>query len=96
MNVDEALISKLEKLARLQLSEEEKTRITSDLSNILDMVAKMEELDTSKVEPLVYISEEVNVLREDVVQNQLDKATALKNAPEEDIDYFKVPKVIDL
>ncbi|MEL7020101.1 MAG: Asp-tRNA(Asn)/Glu-tRNA(Gln) amidotransferase subunit GatC [Bacteroidota bacterium] len=94
MKIDTALISKLESLARLQLSPEEKQRITSDLNNILEMVNKLEELDTDDVEPLIYISEEVNVLRPDVVKHQLTTAEALQNAPQSDEQYFRVPKVI--
>lgn len=94
MKIDSALISKLEQLARLELSAEEKERITEDLGNILQMVSKLEELDTENVEPLIYISEEVNVLRPDVVKNQVDTAAALKNAPNADDQYFRVPKMI--
>ena len=95
MKVDKNLISKLEKLARLDLSEQEKQELEGDLNNILKMVAKMEEVDTSQVEPLVYISEEVNILRKDEVKNQLDREAALSNAPKQDGQYFKVPKVIE-
>ena len=96
MTVDQALISKLEKLARLQLSEDERNKLQTDLNNILAMVAKLEELDTQQIEPLSYISEEVNVLRDDQVDQQLDRDIALANAPDRKGPYFKVPKVIDL
>ena len=96
MKVDKVLISKLEKLARLELSNNEKEGLMHDLNNILDMVKKMEEVDTAAVEPLVYISEEVNVLREDEINHQVDRQEALDRAPDQDGTYFKVPKVIDL
>ncbi len=96
MKVDKALISKLEKLARLKLSTEEQTELMTDLNKILGMVEKMEEIDTSAVEPLVYVSEEVNVLREDEVKHQVDRQAALDRAPDQDGTYFKLPKVIDL
>ncbi len=96
MTIDEQLISRLEQLARLELSGEEKTRLTGDLNNILTMVEKLQELDTTGVEPLIYINETVNVLREDEVKNQVSREEALKNAPKSDGTYFKVPKVIDL
>lgn len=96
MQVDKTLISKLEKLARLKLSETESTQIQRDLSNILQMVSKLEELDLENVEPLIYITEEVNVLREDEVKNQVDRPAALSNAPDKNEAYFKVPKVINL
>jgi aspartyl-tRNA(Asn)/glutamyl-tRNA(Gln) amidotransferase subunit C len=58
------------------------------------MVEKLEELDTEGVEPLTYINEDVNVLREDVVRGQTDRAEALRNSPDQDSEYFRVPKVI--
>ena len=96
MQVDKTLISKLEKLARLKLSATESTKIQGDLNNILQMVSKLEELDLDNVEPLIYITEEVNVLREDEIKNQVDRAAALSNAPDKNEEHFKVPKVIDL
>lgn len=94
MQVDEQLVLRLEKLARLQLSEEEREVIQGDLNKILGMVDKLKEIDTDNVEPLIYMNEEVNVLREDVVKNQTPREDALRNAPAEDGTYFKVPKVI--
>lgn len=96
MQIDEKLISRLEHLARLELSGEERSHIQKDLNKILDMVEKLNELDTTNVKPLVYINEEGNVWREDAVKNQLDREKALKNAPDQDGTFFKVPKVIDL
>ena len=95
MKIDKALISKLEKLARLELSAKEREQIQGDLNAILDMVAKLEELDTTNVEPLIHISEAVNVMREDAVKNQVSREAALRNAPDSDGQYFKVPKVIE-
>jgi len=96
MQIDKTLILKLEKLSRLQLSDTERQLLQKDLNNILGMVEKLQELDLSKVEPLVYISEEVNVLREDEVKNQVSRDAALSNAPDSKDAYFKVAKVIDL
>ena len=96
MQIDKDLILKLEKLSRLQLSEEERVKIQQDLNKILGMVEKLQELDLSKVEPLVYISEEVNVLREDEVKNQVQREAALANAPDRNEQYFKIAKVIDI
>ncbi len=96
MKVDKALISKLEKLSRLKLAPEEQESIQKDLTNILGMVEKLNEVDTEGVEPLIHISEEINVLREDEVKHQLSREDALSNAPQTDGTYFLVPKVIDL
>jgi aspartyl-tRNA(Asn)/glutamyl-tRNA(Gln) amidotransferase subunit C len=94
MNIAKALISKLEKLANLELNEEERDRIQSDLNNMLAMVQKIEELDTEGVQPLTHMTSEVNQFRADEVQGQLSREDALKNAPEQDGTYIKVPKVI--
>ena len=94
MEIDQKLIHKLEKLTKLKLSEQETTKIIKDLGNMLTMVEKMNELDTTGVEPLVYMTDEYNVLRADVVQNEVENDAALKNAPQSEKPYFKVPKVI--
>lgn len=95
MKIDTALISRLEKLARLQLSPAEREKMTGDLQRILDMVDKLKELDTRDVEPLVYLNGEQNIAREDEIANQLAQNEALKNAPKHDGQFFRVPKVIE-
>ena len=95
MQLDKDLISRLEKLARLQLSDPERDKLTSDLQSILDMVDKLRELDTTGVEPLVYLNDQGNVWREDEVGQQLSPEQALQNAPKQDGQYFRVPKVIE-
>jgi len=94
MKIDKDLISRLEKLAQLDLSLEEKQRLEKDLNNILNMIDKMNELDTSNVEPLRHISPEVNQLRADKVEHQVTREEGLQNAPHHDGTHFKVPKVI--
>ena len=94
MKIDQTLISRLEHLARLELSEEEKQDIQTDLNNILQMVEKMNELDTDHVKPLIYVNEQQNIWREDEVKNQVDRKDALKNAPDKNDEFFKVPKMI--
>ncbi|MDG1435841.1 MAG: Asp-tRNA(Asn)/Glu-tRNA(Gln) amidotransferase subunit GatC [Saprospiraceae bacterium] len=94
MKINQSLISKLEHLARLELSNSEKEEIQKDLNNILQMVEKMNELNTDDVEPLVYINEQQNVWREDKIANQVDRKDALRNAPDKNEQFFKVPKVI--
>ena len=94
MKIDKELILKLEHLARLQLSEEERKSMIGDLNNILKMVEKLNEVDTDGVEPMIHMSEAVNGFREDEIKNQLTKEDALKNAPQTDGEFFQVPKVI--
>ncbi|MEM7105094.1 MAG: Asp-tRNA(Asn)/Glu-tRNA(Gln) amidotransferase subunit GatC [Bacteroidota bacterium] len=94
MQIDKDLISKLEKLARLNLSDKEKETLASDLGRILNMVEKLQELDTENVEPLVQMSEAKNIFREDIVKQVISRDEALKNAPDRDGKFIKVPKVI--
>ena len=94
MQLDKELISRLEKLARLQLSDAEREQLTGDLQSILNMVDQLRELDTTGVEPLIYLNDQGNVWREDEVGAQLTPEQALKNAPKHDGQYFRVPKVI--
>lgn len=95
MQIDHSLILKLEQLAKLELSVAERERLRHDLNKILAMIEKLEELDTSNVEPLVYINDEFNVFREDTVKNQVSQEQALSNAPGQDGQYFKVPKILN-
>lgn len=94
MNIDDKKIDELAQLARLEFKAEEKESIKEDLNAILGFCDKLSELDTTGVEPLVYISNATNVLRADEVKAPLPKEDALKNAPSKDSDYFKMPKVI--
>lgn len=94
MIVDKQLISKLENLARLELSSKDRDKIEKDLNQILTMVEKLNDVDTKGVEPLVYVNEEINNWREDEIKNEIKREEALKNAPDEDGVHFKVSKVI--
>jgi aspartyl-tRNA(Asn)/glutamyl-tRNA(Gln) amidotransferase subunit C len=94
MKANDELVDKLAELARLEFNKEEKEEIKKDLTNILQFVEKLNELDLSGVEPLVYITEEKNELRPDVVKPTITKQEALKNVPLKDSDYIKVPKVL--
>lgn len=94
MNIDQETVDKIAHLARLELSGEEKQETMKDMNRILDFMDKLNEVDTSAVEPLVYMTAEVNVLREDVVKEVISHEEALLNAPEKDADFFHVAKVI--
>ena len=95
MTIDKETVEKVAHLARLELNETETQEMIKDMSKILDFMAKLNELDTSGVEPLVYMTGDVNVLREDVVKQQITHEEALHNAPKHDDDYFLVAKVIE-
>ncbi len=94
MEITDRTVDELAHLARLQFEGEEKERIKNDLNRILGFMEKLNELDTEGVEPLIYLSEELNVLRNDEAHTTITQQQALKNAPQRDSDYFKVPKVL--
>ncbi|MFB9845048.1 Asp-tRNA(Asn)/Glu-tRNA(Gln) amidotransferase subunit GatC [Mucilaginibacter ginsenosidivorans] len=95
MTIDKETVDKVAHLARLELAEDEKEKMMKDMGKILDFMAKLNEVDTSGVEPLVYMTDEINVLREDVVKQEITHEEALKNAPKHDENYFLVAKVIE-
>ncbi|PJJ79088.1 Asp-tRNA(Asn)/Glu-tRNA(Gln) amidotransferase subunit GatC [Mucilaginibacter auburnensis] len=94
MNIDRETVDKIAHLARLDLAENDKQEMIGDMNRILDFMAKLNEVDTSGVEPLVYMSNEVNVFREDVVKHDITTEQALENAPKHNDQYFMVAKVI--
>ena len=94
MEVNDALIDNLSHLARLEFNREEKEEIKKDLQRMIHFVEQLGRLDTSGVEPLLHMSHEMNVLREDQPQGSISREEALINAPATDGAYFKVPKVI--
>ena len=94
MKIDDQMIDKISRLAYLEFGEEEKEKIRQDLEQILTFVEKLKELDTEDVEPLVYLSDKTDVLREDRMIQTITPEEALLNAPEKSGRFFKVPKVI--
>ncbi|HEV8701020.1 MAG TPA: Asp-tRNA(Asn)/Glu-tRNA(Gln) amidotransferase subunit GatC [Candidatus Polarisedimenticolia bacterium] len=84
----------LAKLANLEFNEEEIDRFTRQISSILDYVARLNELDTSAIEPTTSIESGALALRDDVLVPSIPRMEALANAPESDGVHFKVPKVI--
>ena len=94
MEVNDALVDKLAHLSRLQFNVTEKSEIKNDLQRMISFVDKLNELDIANTEPLLFMTDEVNVLREDEVKGSISREDGLKNAPEHDGQFFKVPKVI--
>jgi aspartyl-tRNA(Asn)/glutamyl-tRNA(Gln) amidotransferase subunit C len=94
MKIDNDTVEKIAHLARLEVSDTEKIEMANDMGKILDFMAKLNEVDTAGVEPLVYMTSVVNSTREDVVKQEITHHEALENAPEHDDDYFRVAKVI--
>jgi aspartyl-tRNA(Asn)/glutamyl-tRNA(Gln) amidotransferase subunit C len=95
MKIDLQTIETVAHLARLEVKEVDKQGLLDDMNNILDFMDKLNEVDTEVVEPLVYMTEEVNILREDEVKQLISRTVALKNAPEQDGKFFRVAKVIN-
>jgi aspartyl-tRNA(Asn)/glutamyl-tRNA(Gln) amidotransferase subunit C len=107
MKVTEKDVSYVADLANLELTDQERQRMLKDLNSILDYIDRLNELDTSDIPPMAQISakfgqSEVNprepvapAWREDILVPCLPHAEAMKNAPESDGEFFKVPKVIE-
>jgi len=94
MEVTDKMIDHLAHLARLEFNGDRKERIKSDLTKIIGFVDQLSTVDTEGVEPLIFMTDSINVLREDVQQDTITQAEALKNAPVHDSDYFKIPTVL--
>ncbi|QHS60620.1 Asp-tRNA(Asn)/Glu-tRNA(Gln) amidotransferase subunit GatC [Chitinophaga agri] len=94
MEVNETLVQQLADLARLEFNEQEKTAIKGDLQRMITFVEKLNELDTTDVKPLLHMTADRNVLREDVLVPSITREEGLQNAPAANDQYFKVPKVI--
>lgn len=95
MEINDALVDKLSALARLRFEGEEKVGIKSDLNNMIRFIDKLNELDTSGIEPLIYLNENTNALRKDEVAGMCSREEGLKNAASHNEQFFKVPKVIN-
>jgi len=93
--IDIETLRKITHLARLESEPEHEAEMLKDLNTILDWMEKLNELDTSNVEPLIFMTDTVNHMREDILQEPLPHDKALKNAPKKDSDYFRVPKVLE-
>lgn len=95
MKIDKDTINKIAHLARLEFDDKDAEKMLQDMTNMVNFVEKLNEVDTTGVEPLTTMSHEINALREDEVKSHLNHEEALKNAPQKDADYFRVPKVLE-
>lgn len=94
MKITDETVDHIAHLARLDFKGEEKENIKADMENILDFVDQLNTIDTEGVEPLIFMTEAINVLRDDVSAETITQKEALKNAPNHDSDYFKIAKVL--
>src|SRR5690606_29908759 len=95
MEIKDELIDHIAHLARLSFEGEEKEAIKKDLNNIIEFMEKLNKIDTENIEPLIFMSREINTLREDIPFQSITHEEALRNAPKKDSDYFRIPKVLD-
>lgn len=94
IKLEDAVIEKMEALAKLAIEESEKQRMIEEMEKLLAYAEKINELDTGRISPLSYMNEEENVFREDVVTNPDGKEKTLQNAPKREDGWFVVPKTV--
>ena len=95
MQVDEALVRRIAHLARIRVSDEDVQHLEGELTSILEFVEQLSEVDTADVEPMTSTVEMTMAQRTDVVTDGGYAEQIVKNAPESDDNYFKVPKVVE-
>ena len=95
MEINDELVDKLAGLARLRFDGAEKESIKADLDKMIRFIDKLNELDTTGVDPLIYLNEETHSLRPDNITGMCSRSEGLKNAPLHNEQFFKVPKVIN-
>ncbi|MCS7215463.1 MAG: Asp-tRNA(Asn)/Glu-tRNA(Gln) amidotransferase subunit GatC [Thermodesulfovibrio sp.] len=95
MKISKDQVKHIAMLSRLELNEEEIEIYQDQLSRILEYVEKLNEIDTTSVEPTSHVIEIKNVFREDQVKDSISREYALKNAPDSTDKFFRVPKIID-
>ncbi len=94
MRITEEIVDHIAHLSRLEFEGDSKQAITEDMERIVTFMEKLQEVDTENVEPLIFMTKEINHLREDVAAETVTQKQALQNAPKADSDYFRIPKVL--
>ena len=95
MSIDLKTVKHISKLSRILVDEKKAKKLESDLNSIFTFIEKLNELDTSKVEPLTSIAETTLSLRKDEIKSRNIQDQILKNSPENNKDFFVVPKVVE-
>ena len=95
MSIDLKTIKHISKLSRISVDEKKAEKLAGDLNSIFDFIEKLNELKTDKVEPLTSIAETTLKLRSDEVKSKNIREEIIKNSPQDNEDYFVVPKVIE-
>ena len=94
MKLDKNTVKRIADLSKLEFTSDETTAILKDMNQMLEFIDQLKELDTTNIEPLIHMTEDENVLREDDAISGVSQQEALKNAPSKDSTYFKIPKVL--
>ena len=95
MSIDLKTIKHISKLSRISVDEKRAEKLVGDLNSIFDFIEKLNELKTENVKPLTYIAETTLKLRHDEVKSKNIREQIIKNSPQDNEDYFVVPKVIE-
>jgi len=95
MKITEEIVDHIAHLARLEFEGDKKEAIRQDMENIISFMNKLSEVPTDNVEPLIFMNDEFNKLRDDIAEVTITQDEGLKNAPKKDSDYFRIPKVLD-
>jgi len=95
MTIDLKTVKKISKLARISIDDEKAKKLETDLNSIFEFIKKLNELDTSKSKPLTSVVDTKLQLRKDEVKSQNIRDQILKNSPDENKDFFVVPKVVE-
>ncbi|MFN6219227.1 MAG: Asp-tRNA(Asn)/Glu-tRNA(Gln) amidotransferase subunit GatC [Aphanizomenon sp.] len=93
--IDSQLVRKVANLARLELTADEETQFTTQLGNILDYIEQLNQLDVTNVAPTTRAIDVSNVTREDILQPYPDREAILNSAPQQEGDFFRVPKILN-
>ena len=95
MTIDLKTIKHISKLSRISVDDEKAKKLAGDMNSIFDFIEKLKELDTNNVEPLTSVAETTLKLRADEVKSGNIREQVLKNSPDENEDFFVVPRVVE-
>ena len=95
MTIDLKTVKHISKLSRISIEEEKAKKLSNDLNSIFEFIEKLNELDTSKTEPLTSVAETTLKLRKDKIESKNIREDILKNSPDKNKDFFVVPKVVE-
>ena len=95
MTIDLKTVKHISKLSRISVDDEKAKKLETDLNSIFKFIEKLNELDTSNIEPLTSIAETTLKLRKDEIKSKNIRDEILKNSPNENKDFFVVPKVVE-